>query len=32
MAVYITGDIHGEFYRFFKLEKFCYEHNLGKND
>ena len=32
MAVYITGDIHGDFNRFLELEKFCHEHNLGKND
>lgn len=30
--VYITGDIHGDFNRFLELEKFCHEHNLGKND
>ena len=32
MAVYITGDIHGDFNRFLELEKFCHEHNLGKSD
>ena len=32
MAVYITGDIHGDYNRFLELEKFCHKHNLGRND
>lgn len=32
MAVYITGDIHGDYNRFLELNKFCIKHRLGKND
>ena len=32
MAVYITGDIHGSFYRFMELKRFCKEKNLGRKD
>lgn len=30
--VYITGDIHGDFNRLLKINKFCIKHRLGKND